>query len=112
MTVMRTFVRLVREDWLPGRGREEAIVEIWVQERLFEVTGPKPRGKVDRREWPRVVGWSPVTRDPAVAASYAEGARLASDIRVGLARALDRLSPEQRQAIRASVGPGRRQPAA
>jgi hypothetical protein len=53
-----------------------------------------------------------VTRDPAVASSSADGARLANDIRIGLARAYDRLTPELRQAIRSAVATPRNRAAA
>jgi len=50
-----------------------------------------------------------VTRDPAVAVSYNESTRAATDFRLGLARALGQLSPEQRNALRATLeSPARR----
>lgn len=87
-------------------------MEFWVQRTLFDVPrGTSPRG--ERRSRIREVrdgepssprlDRSRVTRDPAVAASHGEGARLASDLRVGLARALDHLPTEERARIRAML---------
>ena len=85
-------------------------MEVWVQGALFE-RGPTTRAPGGRirlglpgaRQRGRHPGWSPVTRDPAVASSYNESARIASDMRVGLARAYERLSPELRASIRAAL---------
>jgi hypothetical protein len=52
------------------------------------------------------VGGASVTRDLTLATS------LAGDIRIGLARSLDRLSPELRRAIRAAVSSRRSSAAA
>ena len=95
-------------------------MDVWVQGRLFDLPPANDNGKPSppRRSVPtsrtpsRRSGWAPVTRDPAVASSYADGARLASDIRIGLARAYDRLSPELRQAIRSAVATPRTRVAA
>ena len=94
-------------------------MEVWVQGTLFDSSSEARVVRGSRRnqqmDGPRPVvrfGWSPVTRDPAVAASHAEGARLSSDIRVGLARALDRLSPELRESIRSAVSANRASAAA
>ena len=84
-------------------------MEFWVQRTLFDVprTPTARAGRRGRiREVREVESNSPrldrsrVTRDPAVAQSHGEGMRLASDLRVGLARALDQLPPEERQRIR------------
>lgn len=87
-------------------------MDFWVQRTLFDVprsSSPRP----ERRERIRAVregeqgsqriDRSRVTRDPAVARSHGEGVRLASDLRVGLARALDNLAPEERDRIRAML---------
>ncbi|HLZ08876.1 MAG TPA: hypothetical protein VKT80_09835 [Chloroflexota bacterium] len=47
--------------------------------------------------------WSRVTRDPAVATSYTESTKVGVDFRLGLARALSQLTPDQRQALRATI---------
>lgn len=83
-------------------------MEIWIQGTLFDGRGEtrgRPASAGRRFESARSAraGWCPVTRDPAVAASHSEGTRIASDVRVGLARALDRLSPELRHSIREAV---------
>jgi len=88
-------------------------VEIWVQRSLFDEPGlaapsqiaVTPRPRPQRRRRPRI-NYSRVTRDPAVAHSHDEGTRAAHDFRLGLAAALARLSPEQREALRASLHGG------
>jgi hypothetical protein len=95
-------------------------MEVWVQGRLFDgepgsrqPSGNAPAsGRAAARPRARRAGWAPVTRDPAVATSHAESARMASDIRIGLARAYDRLTPELRQAIRTALGSERERTAA
>lgn len=86
-------------------------MEYWVQETLFDTTtytvpGDPPAPRVTARAIPppRRPNASRVTRDPAVAQSYAESARVASDFRSGLAHAYGRLSDEERAAIRARLG--------
>lgn len=95
-------------------------MEFWIQGALFEdrsdrtVTSRRVDGTTKSRGT-RSVGrldWSRVTRDPAVAASYGNATRAASDFRVGLAKAYDKLSLEQRLAIRAALDPSRRRDAA
>ena len=87
-------------------------MEFWVQRTLFDVPRSASRRAVRRgqiREVREGESGSPrldrsrVTRDPAVALSHGEGVRLASDLRVGLARALDNLAPEERERIRAML---------
>ena len=86
-------------------------MEIWIQESLFDATelerprsgsrpDPPKSGSVRRL---RVASRVRVTRDPAVAASHSETARIATDFRLGLARAYGQLTPEQRNAIRATL---------
>ncbi len=86
-------------------------MEYWVQGSLFDGDsvggehGNPTRAGAKARPKHRVgrLDWSRVTRDPAVAASYSDASRVASDFRVGLARAFGRLSPDERLAIRASL---------
>jgi hypothetical protein len=87
-------------------------MEFWVQRTLFDVPRrpshqPERRGRIrevrDGESGSQRIDHSRVTRDPAVAVSHGEGVRLASDLRVGLARALDSLAPEERQRIRAML---------
>ncbi len=84
-------------------------MEVWVQRSLFDepafarpttITLSRQTPGAGRRRSPRL-DRSRVTRDPAVALSYANGAAAASDFRLGLARAFTQLSPEQRDALRA-----------
>jgi hypothetical protein len=89
-------------------------VEIWVQGDIFDsapaasaLRRPVQRRTLGERR-PRAAGWTPVTRDSAIAVSYSEGTRIATDFRLGLAASLGKLSPETRQAIRRAVDPPRR----
>ena len=93
-------------------------MEMWIQGALFgtetaAVAGrPEPKRRLlgDRRT--KHAGWMPVTRDPDVALSHGESIRVASDFRLGLARALAQMPQETRIAIRRAVDPGRRRTAA
>ncbi len=82
-------------------------MDVWVQATLFDVERVKQRrdqagsGRISAKS--RHANWSRVTRDPAVATSYGESIKVAVDFRLGLARALGQLSPEQRQALRETV---------
>jgi hypothetical protein len=95
-------------------------MEIWIQESLFDASGlerPRPGSRLDSSKSGTVRRLRPassvrVTRDPAVAASYTEAARAATDFRLGLARAFGQLTPEQRKAIRATLEAPARQSAA
>jgi hypothetical protein len=93
-------------------------MEIWVQGELFagEPAASVLRRPVQRRTLGerrlRGAGWTPITRDPAIALSHGEGARLATDFRLGLARSLDQLAPESRLAIRRALASSRRGSAA
>ena len=93
-------------------------MDVWIQETLFGAEqmavgnaqdshrGTSHFGKRRRTDWSRV------TRDPAVATSYGESTKVAVDFRLGLARALAQLTPDQRRALRATVeGPTKRQAA-
>lgn len=83
-------------------------MDVWVQESMFDAEpgGRRPArgtgrgaygpGKARRNDWSRV------TRDPAVAMSYGETAKVAVDFRLGLAQALSQLSPDQRRDLRAA----------
>ncbi|MBI2940371.1 MAG: hypothetical protein HYY04_08020 [Chloroflexi bacterium] len=98
--------------------------EVWIQATLFPdvvdaqqrvvpTTSPARQASgrrtepasVDRRN--RSAGWQRVTRDPAVALSYAQSAEMNAELRAGLAGALARLSTEQRGALRAILAGGR-----
>jgi hypothetical protein len=86
-------------------------VEYWIQETLFDnaplarPASPAVTSVTARAPgYPRRTDRSRVTRDPAVARSYAESAHTASDFRVGLARAFGRISDEERTALRARLG--------
>jgi hypothetical protein len=93
-------------------------MEIWVQGELFtnEPATSILRRPVQRRTLgerrARSFGWTPITRDPAIALSHGEGTRLATDFRLGLARSLDQLAPDARVAIRRALAPARRGSAA
>lgn len=86
-------------------------MEVWIQRSLFDEAGlgTRPRISLARRAQagnyrrPGKVDRTRVTRDPAVALSHAAGSSAASDFRLGLARAFAALSPEQRDALRASL---------
>ena len=84
-------------------------MDVWVQESMFdaEPRAVRKSGQTGRVGYQTAKGrrgdWSRVTRDPAVAVSYAETTKVAVDFRLGLARALAQLSDDQRQALRARV---------
>ena len=83
-------------------------MDVWVQESMFEAepgTRRQGRGTGRAADGPgktRRNDWSRVTRDPAVAISYGETTKVAVDFRLGLARALSQLSPDQRRDLRAT----------
>ena len=83
-------------------------MDVWVQEAMFDAEPSTPRkgSSSDRAERGPARGrrndWSRVTRDPAVATSYGETTKVAVDFRLGLARALAQLSPDQRRDLRAT----------
>ena len=92
-------------------------MEFWVQRPLFDVPR-EPTVRSERSRQIRAVkgpvsaaprlDHTHVTLDPAVARSHGETVRLASDLRVGLARALDNVAPEERERIRQMLsGSGR-----
>ncbi len=93
-------------------------MEMWIQGSLFGTDaataasrpGAKRRVLGNRRS--KFAGWLPVTRDPDVALSHGESIRVASDFRLGLARALGQMPQETRLAIRRAVDPGRHNTAA
>lgn len=83
-------------------------MDVWIQESMFDAdmggTGGG-RGNVTRAATSgktRHTNWSRVTRDPAVAISYGETAKVAVDFRLGLALALSQLSDDQRRNLRAN----------
>jgi len=93
-------------------------MEIWVQGALFEgepaastLKRPVQRRTLGERRV-KGTGWTPVTRDPAIALSHGEATRIASDFRLGLAESLARIAPETRLAIRRALDPTRRGTAA
>jgi hypothetical protein len=93
-------------------------MDVWVQESLFgaeTIIARKSPGSGRGSSWSgrgRRGDWSRVTRDPAVAISYSETTNVGVDFRLGLARALAQLTPDQRRALRATVeGQSKRQAA-
>lgn len=102
-------------------------MEIWVQAPLFETDDLRPKGRSTAYGLRALLPPHPapadqaatarcdhtrVTRDPAVARSHGEQAQLASEMRLGLARALSQLSAEQRAAIARALAPTDRPSAA
>lgn len=95
-------------------------MDVWIQMSLFNDPGlRKPATPVlTRSARPPAarrairIDHSRVTRDPAIATSHALSAAAASDFRTGLARAFGQLSPEAKEAIRASLYPERPRSAA
>jgi len=92
-------------------GYLEVNVEVWIQRSLFDESSLSVRSRIslarraqspDHRRQGKV-DRTRVTRDPAVAMSHAASTAAASDFRLGLARAFAALSPEQREALRASL---------
>ena len=87
-------------------------MDVWVQRSLFDESDIKdsppvslaPATDAPGRRRSLRVDRSRVTRDPDVAASYSRHATEANDFRLGLARALAALSPEERAALRAPLG--------
>jgi hypothetical protein len=77
----------------PASGRRSVTVTRAREQPMYYLNGPPSRG----------VNRARVTRDPAVAVSYSQAHETASDFRIGLARALAQLSPEQRAALRAKL---------
>jgi|GEM_PF-5491619 len=92
-------------------------MEFWVQRPLFDAPRERTGRTGKTRRIHEVTTLAPatprvdhtrVTRDPEVARSHGESTRLASDLRVGLARVLDNVPPEERNRIRQMLaGSGR-----